>query len=139
MATNISITPANVKRSANGQVTFNAFAGATIAAGETCYVDPDTSKCLLADANVAGKQPTHVALNSASLDQPIAVSDLDSDLTIGAHGEAIGTPLYQSPDPGKVCTFSELGSGDAVSLVFITKTATTVSFKINTGGVIPES
>lgn len=134
----ITITPANVKRSATaGNLQFNAVAGETINAGETCYLDPDTNKYLLADANVVGKTPTAVALNSAALDQPLALCSIDSDFTIGAHGEEIGTPMYQSKTPGKVCPFEDLDAGCQVSLVFIAKTATTVSLNINSGGTIP--
>lgn len=136
----LSITPSAVIPSMGAQRISNATAGATIAAGELVYQDTtDGNKFKLSDGNDANKLPvTGIAINSASAGQPISVVTYDPALTIGAHGQALGTPFFQSATPGKVCPFADLAAGNFVTCTFIILSTTTVYFKpCGPGGAIP--
>lgn len=133
----LTITASAVKKSTDGQIN-TGFAGETIAAGETVYFDSSLNQYLKADGNVSGKMPVvGIAWNSASLEQPITVIFVDPELTIGTHGIAIGTPLFQSATPGKLCPLADLTTGNQATALMVVKTTTTVAFGIITGGTVP--
>ena len=81
----ISITAANVVAGANAR-TLDGIAGATITAGQLVYRDSVTGKYLLSDADsatVAARSVDGIALNSASLNQPLGVQ-IDGEIPSAA-------------------------------------------------------
>lgn len=125
-----SITASAVVPSA-AAVIEKGIAGATIAAGETVYRDSTTALFQLADGNDATKMPVKgIAVNSASAGQPLSVVKEDPALTIGTHGVALGTPLFQSPNAGKVCPFADLAAGNLTTPLMVVRSTTTVAFGI---------
>lgn len=128
-----AVVPSNQAQKANG------VAGATIAAGETVFLQASDNKYYLADGNDTNKMPVHgIAANSASAGQPITILVSDPNLTIGTHGQDLGTPFFQSANAGKVCPLEDVTTGNQTTAIFITKTTTTVVFSLlGPGGTVP--
>jgi hypothetical protein len=106
-------------------------AGETIAAGKAVYKDA-TGKFMLADNNSAtalARQATGIALNGASLNQPITIHK-SGDLTLGATLVA-GTAYYLSDTPGGICPLADVGAGEFVCLLGIAKSTTVINVNIN--------
>jgi hypothetical protein len=128
--TDISITAANVVPGANSEKE-HGIAGATIAQGQAVYKDSSTRKWLLADANsatAAARQAQGIALNGASLNQPITVHK-SGDLTIGATLTA-GTAYYLSDTPGGICPLADVGSGEYVCQIGLAKSTSVLAVDI---------
>lgn len=131
----ISITPANVIAGSNATVDHGT-AGATITAGQVVYRAASDKKWKLADSNSATaevREATGVALNSASNGQPIAVQKA-GDITIGGTLTA-GVALYLSDTPGGICPVADVGSGEYVCLLGVTKSTTVLALDIQYSGV----
>ena len=135
----ISITPANVV-AGDDAVVVHGIAGATITAGQAVYLASASNKWMLADADSAtaeARRAGGIALNGASLNQPIAVQK-QGDITIGATVVA-GTAYYLSDEPGGICAVGDLASGDYVCLIGIAKSASVLAIGIQFPNVaIPE-
>ena len=97
----LSITAANVKRK-TGAVVVEYVAGETITAGQTLYVDSTTGKAMKAmcDGTAAQANVIGIALNGASLDQPVDIQ------TAGRIALGTGTE-------GMVYTLSDTAGGIA--------------------------
>lgn len=125
-----SVVPGSTSRQENG------IAGETIAAGKVVYKQASTGKYMLADDNGASaemKIPTGIALNGASLNQPVSVHK-SGDITIGATIVA-GTSYYLSDTPGGICPFADLLAGENVALIGIGKSTTVLLVNITVPGV----
>ncbi len=112
----LSITAANVIASPSA-TRVNGTAGETITQGKLVYLSSSTKKWMLADSNsatVEARAGTHVALNAASLNQPITVGK--GKITIGATLTP-GLAYYGSDTPGGICVIGDVGSGEYVNLV----------------------
>lgn len=133
--TDISITAANVVAGANGRRD-DGVAGETIAAGKAVYKSSTTKKWMLADSNSAtaeARQATGIALNGASLNQPIAVHT-GGDITIGGTLTA-GTAYYLSDTAGGICPLADVGSGEYICLLGQAKSTTVLAFQPQYTGV----
>lgn len=111
-------------------------AGETIAAGKAVYKSPTTKKWMLADSNsatAAAKTAGGIALNGASLNQPVTVTKA-GDLTMNAVLTA-GSAYFLSDTPGGVCADADVGSGENVCQLGIAKSTTVLSVKIVAPGV----
>ncbi|MBY3255576.1 hypothetical protein HFO09_07705 [Rhizobium laguerreae] len=111
-------------------------AGETIAAGKAVYQSSTTKKWMLADSNSAtaeARQAKGIALNGASLNQPIAIHK-GGDLTIGATLTA-GQALYLSDTPGGLCPLADVGSGEYLCLIGLAKSTTVLDVSIQFPGV----
>ncbi|MBY3564122.1 hypothetical protein [Rhizobium laguerreae] len=111
-------------------------AGETIAAGKAVYQSSTTKKWMLADSNSAtaeARQAKGIALNGASLNQPIAIHK-GGDLTIGATLTA-GQALYLSDTPGGLCPLADVGSGEYLCLIGLAKSTTVLDVNIQFPGV----
>ncbi|MBY3268411.1 hypothetical protein HFO05_07265 [Rhizobium laguerreae] len=111
-------------------------AGETIAAGKAVYQSSTTKKWMLADSNSAtaeARQAKGIALNGASLNQPIAIHK-GGDLTIGAT-LAAGQALYLSDTPGGLCPLADVGSGEYLCLIGLAKSTTVLDVNIQFPGV----
>ena len=129
--TNTAVVPAD------NVVKENGIAGETIAAGKAVYKSPTSKKWMLADSNsatVAAKTAGGIALNGASLNQPITVGK-GGDITMNAVLTA-GTAYYLSDSPGGICVDADVGAGENVCQIGIAKSTTVLAVKITAPGVV---
>lgn len=132
----LSVTAANCVVSGTNQRRFSGTAGETIAAGKAIVLDPTSHKYMLADSNSATaalRTADGIALNSASLNQPIDGMS-EGDLTLGATLTA-NTPYYLSDTPGGICPIADVGSGEYLCQIGIAKSTTVLSVAIRATGV----
>lgn len=134
--TDLVITPANVKAGSNVSRE-DGIAGATILAGQVVYLNATTGKYGLADNNAPTppeiKTPRGIALNGASLDQPIAVHKA-GDITIGATLVA-GTEYYLGDTPGGICPRADLIATETVTILGLAVSTTVLRVNIQMSGV----
>lgn len=131
----IVITAANVV-AGTGASKSSGIAGETIAQGKAVYLNSTTKKYMLADSNSAtaeARQATGIALNGASLNQPINVQR-SGPITIGATLTP-GTAYYLSDTPGGICPFADIGAGEYVCLIGLASSASVLSVNIQYPGV----
>lgn len=86
---------------------------------------------MLADSNSAtaeARQAKGIALNGASLNQPIAVHK-SGDITIGATLTP-GTAYYLSDTAGGICPLADVGAGEYVCQIGLAKSASVLSVAI---------
>ena len=86
---------------------------------------------MLADSNSAtaeARKATGIALNGASLNQPITVHEF-GDLTLGATLTP-GTAYFLSDAAGGICPLADVGSGEYVCQLGIAKSATVLAVDI---------
>lgn len=132
--TDLVITAASVVAS-TGASRQSGSAGETIAAGKAVYLSPTTKKWMLADSNSAtsaARVAKGIALNGASLDQPLQVAT-HGDITIGATLVA-GGAYYLSETPGGIQPAADLATED-VCLLGLAKSTTELSLNIQAPGV----
>jgi hypothetical protein len=132
--TDISITAANVLQG-SGARTEEGFAGETIAAGKVVYKDT-TGKFMLADsdsATAAVRTPYGIALNSASLKQPITIQK-SGEIAIGGTLTA-GLAYYLSKTPGGICPVADIASGGYSSVIGMAKSTSVLDINIQSSGV----
>jgi len=128
----VTITPTNVVPPAAATTTHfvppNTLAGEALAAGEVvCLLEAD-GFYWRADANDANKQDVKgFAGNSAVVaGQRVDVITASPALEVGTHSVAVGTPLFVSNTPGKICPLADLTSGSLPVLVAYSASATTL-------------
>ncbi|MCV9965461.1 hypothetical protein OIU34_26640 [Pararhizobium sp. BT-229] len=127
---NLTITAASVVAGANAAIE-GGTAGEAITAGQAVYKSSTTKKWMLADSNSAtaeARQATGIALNAASLNQPIDVQK-GGDITIGAT-LVPGTAYYLSDTPGAICPLADVGSGEYVCLLGLAKTTAVLALDV---------
>ena len=130
----ITITAASVVAGSDAN-TVSGSAGETIAAGKAVYLSSSTRKYMLADSNsgtAEARTPLGIALNTASLDQPLVVQK-SGDITIGATLTA-GVAYYLSDTPGGICPLADVGSGEYVCLLGLAKSTTVLDLNIQASG-----
>lgn len=132
----LTITATNVVAGSNAR-TVHGVAGVAITAGQVVYLDSATTgKWQLADnnaASAAARQPHGIALNSASLNQPIAVQT-DGPITIGATLTA-GVAYYLSDTPGGICPVADLATGEYPTVLGMATSTTVLDIDIQSSGV----
>ena len=131
----ISITAANVVAGTNAS-TATGTAGETITAGQVVYKSATTSKFMKADgdsATAGATEPFGIALNGASLNQPLSVPKAGPP-TIGATLPA-GTAHYLGDDPGGICPLADLATGDDVVLIGLATTTAILDVDFQISGV----
>lgn len=132
----LTITAANVVAGANA-VKESALAGETITAGKAVYKSPTTKKWMLADsdsATAAAKTAGGIALNGASLNQPLAVIK-SGDLDMGGAILTAGATYFLSNTAGGICPDADVGAGENVCQLGVAKTTSVLSVKIFAPGV----
>lgn len=123
--TDLSVTAANVLPGAGAQVE-SGMAGGTITAGKSVYKAADGSIVAAdaASATLAARQPVGIALNGASLGQPVDYMKLGGEITIGATMTA-GVTYYQSGAvAGNLCPLADVGAAEYLCVVEIAKSTT---------------
>lgn len=134
----IVVTPSAVVSGA-GTPTTTGIAGATIPAGSVVYLDTETTgKWQLADSDAAtaaarGLGRTGIALNSASLNQPLVVQT-SGLITLGAVLTA-GTAYYLSDNPGMLCPLADITGGDYFVLLGMATTTSILNLDVQYSGV----
>lgn len=130
------ITSSSVVSGAGARIEHGT-AGATITAGQALYLDSAvTGKWQLADNNsatAAVRTPRGIALNSASLNQPIAVQT-EGPITIGAALTA-GVAYYLSDTPGGICPVADLLAGEYPTVIGLATSTTVLDIDIQSAGV----
>jgi len=132
----VAITPANVVVSGTGQNRASGIAGETITAGKAVYLDPTVKKWMLADSNsatVAARKAGGIALNGASLNQPVDVLT-SGDIVIGGT-LVLNNAYYLSDTPGGICPFADVGTGEYLCLIGLAKSTTVLAVGIAATGV----
>lgn len=130
----VTITAANVV-AADNATKESGLAGETITAGKAVY-KAASKKWMLADsdsATVAAKTAGGIALNGASLNQPITVIK-GGDLTIGGTLVA-GATYFLSNTGGGICPDADVGAGENVCQLGVAKSTSVLSVKIFAPGV----
>lgn len=131
----LTITATSVVPGSNAVIE-RGTAGETIVAGKAVYLDSTAKKYKLADSDAAtaeARKATGIALNGASLNQPVAVQSF-GDVTIGATLVA-GTAYYLSGTPGGICPVADVGAGEYVCLLGLAKSTTVLAINIQYPGV----
>lgn len=131
----LTITAASVV-AASDAARESGTAGETIAAGKAVYLASASKKWMLADSNSAtaeARKATAIALNGASLNQPIAVAKA-GDITIGATLTP-GAAYYLSDTPGGICPLADVGAGEYVCMLGLAKSAAVLTLDIQFPGV----
>lgn len=125
------VTAANVLPGSDAQIDYSHLAGEAIIQGKSVYLSSTTKKWMLADSNSAtaeARKATGMSLNSASLNQPLAVQ---KGGTYGAGATLTpGVAVYQSDTPGGICPVADVGTGEYVEIIGVPISATqmTLSF-----------
>ena len=133
--TDLSITAANVVAGSNS-IQVSGIAGETIAAGKAVYKSSTTNKWMLADSNSAtaeARTPDGIALNGASLNQPITVhksGDLNPGVSVTAN-----TEYFLSDTPGGICPLADVGSGEYLCSIGFATTTSNIAVSIRATGV----
>ena len=131
----LSVTAASVVKGSNAVIERGS-AGETVTAGMAVYKDATTGKYMKADSNsatAAARVPLGVALNGASLDQPLTIQK-SGDITIGATLTA-GVTYYLAETPGGICPRADVGTGEYFCVVGIAKTTAVLALGILASGV----
>jgi len=129
----LTITPANVVAGSNATRDIGT-AGETIVAGKAVFLNAATNKWMLSDNNGTGtRQVKGIALNGASLNQPLSVLK-DGDVTIGATLVA-GQDYWLSATAGGICPRADLATGMDTILIGIAKSTTVLAVDIQDSGV----
>jgi hypothetical protein len=126
----LTITAANVVAGADASKEAGV-AGETIAAGKAVYKSSTSGKFMLADSNSAtaeARQARGVALNGASLDQPLVIQK-HGDLTIGATLTP-GATYFLSDTAGGICPDADVGAGEYVCQLGVAKSASVLAVAI---------
>jgi hypothetical protein len=130
----LTITPANVLSGSGARIRHGK-AGATVAAGQTVYLDPVDQRFKLADcdnASAAVREVAGIALNGAANGQPLAVQ-YDGEIALGAVMTA-GVAYYLSPNPGGIAPVADLATGDFPVLLGIAESTSVLRIGINPAG-----
>lgn len=131
----LTITAADVIAGQNAKVSHGT-AGETITAGQAVYKSTTSRKWMKADSNgtlAEARTAGGIALNGASLNQPIAVLE-GGDVTIGATLTP-GVAYYLSDTAGGICPVADVGAGENVCLLGMAKSASVLAVDIQSPGV----
>ena len=129
------ITAANVIAAARARRQ-SGTAGATITAGQVVHLSPTTGRYILSDADAEGIGDVvefGIALHGASNGQPLQVV-LSGDVTLGEVMTA-GTSYYLSTTAGGIAPRADLGAGDDVILLGVSKSTSVLALKPIISGV----
>lgn len=136
---NLTITAANVVPGLNADIKQGSLAGVSITAGQVVYLNDTTKKWDLADNNGASaliRTAKGIALNSAAVNQPVAVQ-VGGQIAIGAT-VVVGTTYYLSDSPGAIGVAADNVTGEYVTIIGVAVSATTIALDIsNTGVAVP--
>lgn len=131
----LSITASSVIQGSDAK-TKEGIAGATLAAGDSLYIDTaDENKLKLFDANAVAPANDFagIALHGASSGQPIEYQ-YEGDITLGSVLTQ-GHVYIGSNTPGKIAPVADLDSGWTTNVIGVAKSASILTVKKVTAGV----
>jgi hypothetical protein len=131
----LTITATSVVAGADAEK-ITGTAGASITAGQACYLDPTDDRFKLGDANGSGaniKTVRGTALHAAASGQPITLQR-SGKIAIGAT-VTVGTIYVLSATPGGIAPSADLSSGHTVSIIGVGVSATEIQMQIMNSGV----
>lgn len=137
---NVTINPTDVVPDSAAttvhQQPASIIAGEAISAGEVVCLLAADSRYYKADANVSTLRDVKgFAGNSpAAAGQRLDIITQAPSLEIGTHSVAVGTPLFLSNTPGKICPLADLTSGSLPVLLAYPVTATAIQIVIAVAG-----
>lgn len=125
----VSVTAASVVKTSTTTI-LEGTAGATITAGQPLYKDSaDSYKLKLADADVlASSVCVGLSLHGASSGQPLKYATR-GDVTFNS-AFTVGQVYVASVNAGGIAPYSDLASGDYVSILGVATTATNLKLGI---------
>lgn len=114
---------------------FDGTAGATVTAGQTCYLDSATNTLKLADANASSATGTvkGIAMHGASSGQPLRLAvggSIDPGFTV-----TVNTIYVQSATAGGIAPAADLASGHYGCIVGWGITASSLKLIMNNSSV----
>ena len=136
----LTLTSSSVLASTGARRTLHT-AGATIAAGQPCYLDSadldsnNKPKAKLADANASAATAAveGIAINSASAGQPIYLVSEDDDFTHGLATVAAGDVVVLSANAGGLAPVADIASGWRPVVLMVPTSATKAVLSIVAG------
>lgn len=109
--------------------------GATIIAGKLVYLDENTGTVKLADADAAASaEIVGIALNQGYSGQPITVQT-SGLVQMTATGLTVGQVYVASTTAGGIAPYSDLASGDYVSVFGVGTASNQITIDMNVSGV----
>jgi hypothetical protein len=130
----ITITAASVAKVSGG--TYEGIAGATITAGQACYLDAaDSNKIKLArsDTTAEAAAVRGIALHGSLANQPI-VLQTSGVIAIGAT-VVLGGFYALSDTPGGICPTADVGASEFSTLIGIANTVAQLTLNFLISGV----
>lgn len=123
-----------------GGATTDGIAGAAIAANQSVYLDTTQTppKWELADADAvasAGRDGLGIALNAAADGGHLRVAVSEGELTMSGATLVVGQAYVVSATAGGIAPYSDLLSGDYVSILGVASAATKLKLNIWATGV----
>lgn len=131
----LTITATSVVPGSGASIT-EGTAGASVTAGQVCYLDSTTNTLKLADCNsatAAVRSPYGIALHAAASGQPLAVLT-KGPVTIGATLTG-GVAYYLSGTPGGIRPVADNTTGDYPTIIGIATSTTVLDVKFHESGV----
>lgn len=129
----VTITAANCIASSSATIR-QGTAGATITAGDACYLDSATDTYKLAIATtLATSKARGIALNSCSTGQPVDICESDNTFTPGGT-VAVGKIYVVSPNnAGGICLSSDAGVTTGTFTTVLGVGLSTTQIRLNCG------
>jgi hypothetical protein len=125
----VSVTAASVVKTSTTAIS-EGIAGGTVTAGQPVYIDTTDSSLKGADADVqATSVAAGIALHGASTGQPLKYAT-GGNLTFNA-GFTVGQVYVVSTTAGGIAPYSDLASGDFVTILGVATTTSNLNIKIN--------
>lgn len=132
----LAITAANVTADDGAVNKYIGTAGATVTAGQACYVDTANSNVLkLAQSDGTALEATvkGIAMHGAASGQPLTLAT-SGDIDLGAT-LTVGATYVLSQTAGGIAPIADLATGDFVSHIGIGDAADNLSIGIKNSGV----
>lgn len=128
-ASDVSVTAANVRISADAQVITGLF-GESITAGQGVYQSSTDARFYLADMNAAGKTGfVGIAVNGGAAGQPALICAEDPNFTPG-FTLSTSAPIYvASATAGGIAPSADVTTGWFTTVIMVAKTTTTCAFR----------
>jgi hypothetical protein len=130
----LTVTSADVlaPSGVTAQIGYNA--GEAIDAGEVIYLDSTTGTLKLADADgAASSVAVGVSLTTSATGQPVQWVKTDNNLTVSSV-LTVGQVYVVSGTAGKIAPYSDLGSGDYVTILGVATSTSNLKLNINASG-----
>ena len=110
-------------------------AGLAVSIGQAIYLDTTTGKYSPADADLsATADVAGIAITSADADGYLSMLST-TDLILGAT-LVTGDPYFLSTNAGSICSHSDLGAGDYVTLIGFASSTSVLELDITATGIV---